>query len=176
MRKISKWLKRCGKHSWLNDLLISWIKVLPYVICGRFARWSQAWPIILPSRISKWWERNCPQAYAIVSYDTSWAGKSRLTSPSRRRRIANGSGNSFVDANNYQRLQSLQMIGKFVRRAGKMMLNKQPNTRLNMPGGGGMPDMSVGRHDNKVVCRYVSLGRHAGYEPNVWRWSRGESS
>ena len=47
------------------------------------------------------WTRNCSQTRDRIIHDPSWTRKSRSLNPSRRRRIAAGSGNSFVEVNKF---------------------------------------------------------------------------
>ena len=95
-------------------------------------------------------EKEIARKRAIVSSMTPAERENPdLLSPSRRRRIANGSGNSFVDVNKFikdfnQAKQMMQGVlsGDMSKMMKQMGLNPN-NMPKNMPGGGGMPDMSA---------------------------------
>ena len=95
-------------------------------------------------------EKEIARKRAIVSSMTPAERENPdLLSPSRRRRIANGSGNSFVDVNKFikdfnQVKQMMQGVlsGDMSKMMKQMGLNPN-NMPKNMPGGGGMPDMSA---------------------------------
>ena len=95
-------------------------------------------------------EREIARKRAIVSSMTPEERENPdLLTPSRRRRIANGSGNSFVDVNKFikdfnQSKQLMQGVlsGDMSKMMKQMGLNPN-NMPKNMPGGGGMPDMSA---------------------------------
>ena len=95
-------------------------------------------------------EKEIARKRAIVSSMTPAERENPdLLSPSRRRRIANGSGNSFVDVNKFikdfnQAKHMMQGVlsGDMSKMMKQMGLNPN-NMPKNMPGGGGMPDMSA---------------------------------
>ena len=95
-------------------------------------------------------EREIARKRAIVSSMTPEERENPdLLTPSRRRRIANGSGNSFVDVNKFikdfnQSKQLMQGVlsGDMSKMMKQMGLNPN-NMPKNMPGGGAMPDMSA---------------------------------
>ena len=95
-------------------------------------------------------EREIARKRAIVSSMTPEERENPdLLTPSRRRRIANGSGNSFVDVNKFIKdfNQSKQLMqGVLSGDMSKMMkqIGLNPNNMpKNMPGGGSMPDISA---------------------------------
>ena len=97
-------------------------------------------------------EREIARQRAIVSSMTPEERENPdLLSPSRRRRIAAGSGNSFVDVNKFikdfnqaKTMMQGMMSGDMDKMMRQMGINPN-NMPKNMPnmGGGGMPDMSA---------------------------------
>ena len=126
-------------------------------------------------------ERQIARKRAIVSSMTPEERENPdLLNPSRRRRIAAGSGNTFVEVNKFIKdfNQAKQLMqGVMSGDMNKMMKQNghQPNNLpKNMPGGmdmsalegmmgqGGMPDLSA-----------LGRSRNARYEPDVWWRSQG---
>ena len=162
--------------------LISWIR------CKTWDQWEDLLKMI-PGMANnpalqnmKVDERQIARKRAIVSSMTPEERENPdLLNPSRRRRIAAGSGNTFVEVNKFikdfnQAKQLMQgvMSGDMNKMMKQMGINPN-NLPKNMPNMGGM-DMSAleGMMGTRWNAGYVRSrrSRHARYEPDVRWWTQ----